>query len=51
MGPKIFQTPEDGILPCGLPPLWSQEKKKTNSNRVAQLAIISAAWVRYILQL
>ena len=51
MRTTTFQRPGDGIIPCGLPPLWNQEKKKTNSNRVAQLAIISAATVQYILQL
>ena len=50
MRPTTFRRPGDGIIPCGLPPFWNQAKKKTNSNRVAQLAMISAATVQYILQ-
>jgi hypothetical protein len=51
MRPKTFQSPGDGIIPCGLPPLRNQEKQNANSNRVAQLAIISAAVPQYVLQL
>src|SRR5262245_43473263 len=40
--PTIFQIPDAGIIPCGLPPLWNQEKKNTNSSTVEQVASISA---------
>jgi hypothetical protein len=50
MRPAIFQIPGAGVIPCGLPPLWNQERKKTNSKSVEEHARVSAALPQCLLQ-
>jgi len=49
MRPANFQIPGEGNMPCGLPPLWNQDKKKSTSNTVARLASDKAIAPEYSL--